>query len=361
MAIIKCPECGHEVSDKARSCPFCGTSIAGNIITCPDCGKILLRSTKTCPNCSCNLEETHIPQTITEISGRQPSKTKPQPTSSSRRNSPIGLIVLCVLLTASAMTCGWMWYITEQDNSMLSAYIDLMDNYSVEDNQEFVQLYPSSPFLKAIKEKTSRLSEADKAWNIISPSSNREDYISFLLSYPQSIYAQECISRLDSLDWLDANSDNTIESYTQYLRKHSKGHFAQLAKKCIQDLNNLIPTDEEKSTANNIVNTYFEKVNQRNAEGMKKILTQKQFQQTANFISEMGPNDSWSIISGINVTKSLSSIPGQYIIIARFKASRQSGYGHTAQKMTYNISMLIYGGNRISMIKFQPVVSAAED
>lgn len=24
MAIIKCPECGHNVSDKAKSCPNCG-------------------------------------------------------------------------------------------------------------------------------------------------------------------------------------------------------------------------------------------------------------------------------------------------------------------------------------------------
>lgn len=24
MAIIKCPECGHNVSDKAKSCPSCG-------------------------------------------------------------------------------------------------------------------------------------------------------------------------------------------------------------------------------------------------------------------------------------------------------------------------------------------------
>lgn len=27
MAIINCPECGHEVSDQAKSCPSCGVSI----------------------------------------------------------------------------------------------------------------------------------------------------------------------------------------------------------------------------------------------------------------------------------------------------------------------------------------------
>lgn len=28
MALIKCPECGREVSDRAGSCPVCGYPIA---------------------------------------------------------------------------------------------------------------------------------------------------------------------------------------------------------------------------------------------------------------------------------------------------------------------------------------------
>lgn len=31
MAIIKCPECGHQVSDHAKTCPNCGIEIEGNI------------------------------------------------------------------------------------------------------------------------------------------------------------------------------------------------------------------------------------------------------------------------------------------------------------------------------------------
>mgnify|MGYP000565577660 CR=1 FL=1 len=32
MALIKCPECGHQISDKAPVCPNCGVEIAGKII-----------------------------------------------------------------------------------------------------------------------------------------------------------------------------------------------------------------------------------------------------------------------------------------------------------------------------------------
>lgn len=37
MALIKCRECGKEVSDRARNCPNCGCPIDTKIY-CPKCG-----------------------------------------------------------------------------------------------------------------------------------------------------------------------------------------------------------------------------------------------------------------------------------------------------------------------------------
>ena len=37
MALIKCPECGKQVSDKAPACPGCGSPI-DTAIRCPKCG-----------------------------------------------------------------------------------------------------------------------------------------------------------------------------------------------------------------------------------------------------------------------------------------------------------------------------------
>ncbi len=33
MALIKCPECGKDVSDKAAACPFCGNPLSEKITT----------------------------------------------------------------------------------------------------------------------------------------------------------------------------------------------------------------------------------------------------------------------------------------------------------------------------------------
>ena len=51
MAIIKCPECGHQTSDKAPVCPSCGVEIAGKITKCPYCGEIYFKNEVVCPHC----------------------------------------------------------------------------------------------------------------------------------------------------------------------------------------------------------------------------------------------------------------------------------------------------------------------
>ena len=51
MSMIKCPECGHQISDKAPVCPNCGVEIAGKITKCPQCGEVYFNDQGTCPNC----------------------------------------------------------------------------------------------------------------------------------------------------------------------------------------------------------------------------------------------------------------------------------------------------------------------
>ncbi len=51
MAIIKCPECGHQISDKAHVCPSCGVEIAGKVTKCANCGEVYFLEEETCPNC----------------------------------------------------------------------------------------------------------------------------------------------------------------------------------------------------------------------------------------------------------------------------------------------------------------------
>ncbi len=51
MAIIKCPECGHQISEKATICPSCGVEIAGKIAKCLYCGEVFFKNDGLCPHC----------------------------------------------------------------------------------------------------------------------------------------------------------------------------------------------------------------------------------------------------------------------------------------------------------------------
>lgn len=60
MAMIKCPECGQDVSDKAKKCIYCGKVINEEPVIerkCPECGAIITEEMEVCSNCGCPVEK----------------------------------------------------------------------------------------------------------------------------------------------------------------------------------------------------------------------------------------------------------------------------------------------------------------
>ncbi len=74
MALINCPHCGKEISEKAISCPGCGgeipkADVEGKTDTavCEECGMEYPEGTEACPNCGCPRPEatkTEEPQKV---------------------------------------------------------------------------------------------------------------------------------------------------------------------------------------------------------------------------------------------------------------------------------------------------------
>ncbi len=50
MALIKCPECGKQISDQAEACPKCGCPIEPKTY-CPECKKEISTDDKACSHC----------------------------------------------------------------------------------------------------------------------------------------------------------------------------------------------------------------------------------------------------------------------------------------------------------------------
>lgn len=82
MALIKCNECGHEVSDKASVCPNCGCPIEKKL-TCEECGNQLSANDTTCPNCGCP-----IPNKNGGLEKNGLSSSIPAPVNSAMTSSP---------------------------------------------------------------------------------------------------------------------------------------------------------------------------------------------------------------------------------------------------------------------------------
>ena len=73
MAMTTCPNCGEQISDKAKKCVHCGAILVPEEKkNCPDCGAELEEGMETCPKCGCPIEniiETEkIPQQV-EVTG----------------------------------------------------------------------------------------------------------------------------------------------------------------------------------------------------------------------------------------------------------------------------------------------------
>ena len=59
MALIDCPYCGNQISDKAETCVHCGKSLIkdSNERHCSECGAVLNKEDKVCPKCGCPVDE----------------------------------------------------------------------------------------------------------------------------------------------------------------------------------------------------------------------------------------------------------------------------------------------------------------
>lgn len=91
MALMKCSECGKEMSDKALNCPHCGHE--NTICYCTECGAKVKKSDSVCPSC-----------------GAQIQKESRHKTKKLRKNIVFGIafIILGVISVIWGLTLGYI-------------------------------------------------------------------------------------------------------------------------------------------------------------------------------------------------------------------------------------------------------------
>ena len=68
MAMIKCPKCNEDVSDKSTKCVHCGhVLIEEPKLFCEECGNEIKKSDKACSKCGCPIDKKQEPQKVEVI------------------------------------------------------------------------------------------------------------------------------------------------------------------------------------------------------------------------------------------------------------------------------------------------------
>ena len=123
MAMITCPNCGEQVSDKAKKCVHCGTVlIQEEKKRCAECGAELEEGTKECPNCGCPVEEINASDTQ-----EKPQKVEVTGVKVTKRVKVIVGILVALLLVGGATIFGVNQY---QKKKAAEEYEQRVESYA---------------------------------------------------------------------------------------------------------------------------------------------------------------------------------------------------------------------------------------
>ena len=260
MSLIKCPECGHEVSTKAPRCPHCGVPIAGNLKRCPNCDTIMLKDVECCPNCdtpflvtseapeptpapapaeptptltppapAAPTEEVTAPKTESaEPASNQPTAPTPSPAAApAKKKKSLGgwaLFALIVVLAALAVLIVWQIQ-SSREASAEAAFTLLRECNDPRSFEDFINRYPKSRHIEEVEARLEELRLEEVAWQAALSTTNPAIVRDFIDNYPTSAHHSAALHRIDTLDWREANKQNTSAGYTAYISAHDAGDF----------------------------------------------------------------------------------------------------------------------------------------
>lgn len=328
MAIIKCPECGHQISDKAPVCPSCGVEIAGKVTKCPNCGEVYFKDQEMCPNCHrpTYTSQPPIPPTAasqasaysqTSASQSQASTIPPTPQSTVRQSGtptppPIGTnegygangtnggnganagntyrgngnaspqgeekkkkgnrSILIVSFIFAVLVCGVMYYFYDSANrnKEQEAYEYAMQSSDPMVLQSYLDTYKDADeaHRDSIMAHLNMLQQVDQDWTNALVSGSKEALEAYLQKYPNSPHKQEVWNKIDSIDWQMALKNNTVDGYQAYLDAHADGSHIEEAEEALQKIKSSEVQPEESQVISGLFRQFFQSINSRNEDGL---------------------------------------------------------------------------------------------
>ena len=225
MALIKCPECGHQVSDKAATCPSCGVAIAGNV-----------------------------------------KRENEAPKGKRSMTIPIVAGVVAVI----AVLVGLYFYNNVQDRNELDAYENAMSCSEADVLQNYLDMYADAPqaHRDSIMAHLALLKKVDSDWDDAMVNNTRSAFENYLRVHPESVHKTEALLKLDSIDWAFAAEADTPEAYSKYVADHADGMHIDEARLKLEKLEKSIIAEDEKLMVTSVLTSFFNALGNNDEEAL---------------------------------------------------------------------------------------------
>ena len=285
--LIKCPECGHQVSDQAKTCPSCGIDIAGKITRCPDCGEVIFKEQPRCPNCRCSINaassdtfdmagrySSRQPQPPAVIVEQQEPPVTPVPRRSRKRRVVIAAFVVSLVIALIVVFLGIYFVRNQEAQNELRAYENAAGSEEPLVLQNFLDLYVDAPkaHRDSIKIHLEALKRIDRDWSDALVNNSKTGYERFVKQHPNNVHNVEAAIKIDSLDWAAAQKENTSEAYQKYIASHQDGSYYDEARACYEQLEAQKVTQEDRLKVSQLFTTYFNALAQMDESALASTL-----------------------------------------------------------------------------------------
>ncbi len=252
--LIRCPECGHDVSDKAATCPNCGIQIAG-YITHPD-----------------GMSQPNGATSLTAVDSKKNSD------AGKKKSGGKGWIVLLISFIIALVLCGvgYYYYLDAQKQKEEAAFQDALESNNQETMQIYLAKYKDAPadHRAAIDSCITAIMQNDLEWSDAEVNATKKAFEDYLKKHPDSPHKAVALNKIDSIDYVTATRLNTKESYAEYLRQHPDSRHSVDVQEKLNELQDKEVTDEEKEMVHATCRRFFQAINAKNESKLIETVTE---------------------------------------------------------------------------------------
>lgn len=203
---------------------------------------------------------TQSAQSDVETTAPSPATTEGAQSPAPRKKHTTLIVGVILLLVLAAVGGAAYWYVTNTRTAAdeQTAYEILENNDNPQDYEDFLANYPQSQHAAEVEERLAVLNEMLQTWNKIALSDNVNDFTSFKEKFQNAKYARLCDIKIDSLDWNNAQAQNSEEAIQRYLDAHPEGRYASEASIALGNIHDNIVTSEDQDAVMKVCNEFFE-------------------------------------------------------------------------------------------------------